>query len=81
MIGQLLSMFVLLAILIFGIALPFPALAAIQLVSALFLVLLLLFLEQIAKGLTWIENNTANGFVGIVGFLLLATGILIREGV
>jgi len=81
MIGSLISMGVLLALYFFTEGVSTPALAIIQLVSAVSLIILVLFLEQIAKGLEWIERNTASGIVGIVGFLLFAAGVIIRENI
>jgi len=78
-IGSLISIGVLGAMLVLNVVVSTPALIVIQLVSALTLILLVLFLEQITNALEWIERNTASGVVGIVGFLLYATGIIIRE--
>jgi hypothetical protein len=51
----------------------------VQLASMLSLILLTVFLEQVARGLEWVERNTASGVVSIAGFLLYAAGIIIRE--
>ena len=79
MIGNLISMGVLFAMYLFSLGASTPALIMIQLVSGLSLIILVLSLEQIAKGLEWIEGHTANGVVGIAGFLVYAAGIIIRE--
>jgi hypothetical protein len=79
MIGGLISIGVLALMVILNFAVSTPAVMVIQLVSALSLIILTLVLERIAKGLEWIERNTASGVVGIAGFLLYAVGIIIRE--
>lgn len=79
MIGTLISVGVLSVVYLLNKDLPTPALAVVQIVSTLSLIILVLCLEQIAKGLEWIERNTTNGIVGIVGFLLFAVGIISRE--
>jgi hypothetical protein len=79
MIGSLISVGVLSIVYLLSKDVSTPALAVIQLVSALSLIILVLCLEQIAKGLEWIERNTTSGVVGIVGFLLFAAGVIIRE--
>jgi hypothetical protein len=81
MIGSFISMGVLFALYLLSKEVSMPALAIIQVVSAVSLIILVLFLEQIAKRLEWVERNTASGVVGILGFLLFAAGIIIRETV
>jgi hypothetical protein len=80
MVGNVIAAVVLLAIFFVNISTSIPTLIAIQVSCGLSLVLLMLFLEHIAKFLLWIQRNTANGAVGIIGFALYAAGVLMREG-
>lgn len=79
MIGSLISIAVLGALYLLEVSVSVPKLMVIQLVSALSLIITVLSLEYVAKGLEWIERNTASGIVGISGFALYALGIMLRE--
>jgi hypothetical protein len=79
MLGNVIGIVVLFAMFLFGISASTPALIATQTASGLSLIILVLFLERIARSLEWVERNTANGMVGITGFVSYVISVIIRE--